>query len=240
MAKTNDLAAAFVKQSQTRPAPVARPPINAFSSLFSIQESTEQEYLSLENLLKEGDGEKNVSFREDVSALARITQEVKAIKKQEMLLIGERIAVAREIFRKYKEKGFRHWLEFAFGSFKTGYNYLSFYDLYLEMPESLQDLLKEMPAKAAYILASKKGSIEQKAKIVKEYSKEPAHYIIASIHDAFGVDSSPKRSSLTIDCVLDDLEKQIGKLFLLSQKIGPRQKKKIAHLIKKLQKIDSF
>ena len=239
MAKTNDLAAAFIKQSQVRAVPISRPPINAFSSLFSIQEVSEQEYSNLEQLLTEWEGSSSESIRLDVAQLSRITQEVKAIKKQEMLLIGERISLAREIFKKYKEKGFRQWLEFAFGSFKTGYNYLSFYDLYIEMPSELQDLLKEMPAKAAYILASKKGSIEQKAEIVKEHSKEPAEDIIASIHDLFGIETSKKKSSLTVDLVLDELEKQVGRLFLLSQKIGLKQKKKISNLIKKLQNIDS-
>lgn len=238
MAKTSDLAAAFVKQSQSRVAPVSRPPINAFSSLFSIQEATEQEYLSLEKLLTEGEATPHESIHEDVAKLARITQEVKAIKKQEMLLIGERISLARDIFKRHREKSFRQWLESTFGSFKTGYNYLSFYDLYLEIPPSLQDLLKEMPAKAAYVLASKKVTIEQKAEIVKEHAKESANEIIASIHHAFGVDSPSRKSSLTIDSVLDELEKQIGRLFLLSQKIGPKQKKKIAILIKKLQNID--
>ncbi len=237
MAKTGDLAAAFVKQTQTRAPSVSRPPINAFSSLFSIQESTEQEIASLEKLLAEGEEIKG-DFQVDVAQLARITQEVKAIKKQEMLLIGERIALAREIFRKYKEKSFRQWLESTFGSFKTGYNYLSFYDLYLEMSPSLQVLLKEMPAKAAYVLASKKISIEQKERIVEEHSKESARSIIASIHGLFGIDTSPKKTTATIDMVLQELEKQIGRLFLVSQKIGPRQKKKIAHLIKKLQGID--
>jgi hypothetical protein len=239
MVKTSDLAAAFVKQSQSRIAPISRPPINAFSSLFSIQESTEEEYLLLENLLTEGEGGLNESIRLDVDQLARITQEVKAIKKQEMLLIGERISLARDIFKKYKEKGFRRWLESTFGSFKTGYNYLSFYDLYLSIPESLQDLLKEMPAKAAYVLASKKVSIEQKAEIVKEHSKESAKSIIASIHDAFGLDVPVKKNPSNIDIVLVELEKQIGRLFLLSQKIGLKQKKKISHLIDKLQKIGS-
>ena len=96
-----------------------------------------------------------------------------------------------------------------------------------------------MPAKAAYILASKKGSIEQKAEIVKEHSKEPAEDIIASILDLFGIETSKKKSSLTVDLVLDELEKQVGRLFLLSQKIGLKQKKKISNLIKKLQNIDS-
>jgi hypothetical protein len=237
MAKTSDLAEAFVKQSQIRSPSTTRPPINAFSSLFSIQESTDEELFSLEQLLLEGETIQE-SFHTDIAQLARITQEVKAIKKQEMLLIGERISAARDIFKKYKEKRFRQWLESTFGSFKTGYNYLSFYDLYLAMPESLQGLLKEMPAKAAYVLASKNVSIEQKAEIVREHSKQSASAIIASIHNAFGTDLSVKKPPLTIDSVLDEIEKQIGRLFLISQKIGSRQKKKIENLISKLQKLN--
>lgn len=240
MAKTKDLAAAFVKQSQVRTASVFRPPINAFSSLFSIQEATEEECLNIQKLLTEGEGILSEAVYEDVTHLARITKEVKAIKKQEMLLIGERIASARDIFKKHKEKNFRKWLEFTFGSFKTGYNYLSFYDLYLEIPPSLQDLLKEMPAKAAYVLASKKVTIDQKAEIVKEHSKESASEIIASIHHAFGVDRFSSKKPLDIDNLLNELEKQIGRLFIFSQKIGLKQKKKIAHLVKKLQNISSI
>jgi hypothetical protein len=234
MTKTNDLASAFIKISQGKSAPIARPPINAFSSLFSIQELTDQEKASLASLLDDVDID--ASHHEDLDLLVKITQEVKAIKKQEMLLIGERIASAREIFKKYKEKGFRQWLDMTFGSFKTGYNYLAFYDLYVELPESLKDLLKGMPAKAAYVLASKKVPIELKAEIVKEHAKESASSIIESIHHAFGVNLSRRKSSFTsVDSVLNDLEKQMGRLFLVSQSIGAKQKKKITHLIKKLQ-----
>lgn len=239
MAKTRDLASAFIKQSQSRVSSVvSRPPINAFNSLFSIQEPKEKEYSIIEKLLLDEDMIVSKLVREDVMLLSQITQEVKAIKKQEMLLIGERISVAREIFKRYKEKNFRKWLESTFGSFKTGYNYMSFYDLYKGIPESLQDLLKEMPAKAAYVLASKKVTINEKAEIVRDYSKESATDIISFIHKTFGDESSSMKGSNNIDGILSVIEKQIERLFFLTEKISLGQKKQISYLIKKLQNIE--
>ncbi len=191
MSKTQELATAFLQKTHfIQP---SAPPIsgvaNAFNSLFAVQELSDQENRSIERILVEGyesgrSGEGTVAV--DVFEVKRLTKELVAIKRQEMVLIGERIVQARAIFQKYKERSFREWLELTFGSFKTGYNYLAFYDLYLLVPDEIKTQLKEMPAKAAYILASKKVPIERKIAIVKDHSRETTENLIALIRETLG------------------------------------------------------
>jgi len=191
MSKTQELAQAFVQKSQfLRPsAPPINAATNAFHSLFAVQELNDQEMRTIERILTDGCEPGCLSEAEmslDVLEVKRLTKELVAIKRQEMILIGERLAEARSIFRKYKDRSFREWLDLALGSFKTGYNYLAFYDLYLLVPDEVKGQLKEMPAKAAYILASKKAPLERKIAIVKEHSRETAHNLICLIRDKLG------------------------------------------------------
>jgi hypothetical protein len=190
MSKTQELATAFLQKTRlTRPpAPPMSGVVNAFNALFAVQELSDQENRVIERILVEGyepgryvEGEVDL----DVAQVKRITKELIAIKRQEMVLIGERIAEARSIFQKYKDRSFREWLELTFGSFKSGYNYLAFYDLYLSVPDEIKTRLKEMPAKAVYVLASKKVPVERKIQIVKDHAQESANHIISLIRETF-------------------------------------------------------
>ena len=191
MSKTQELATAFLQKTRfTHPAaPPISPVVNAFNSLFAVQELNDQESQSIERIIVEGYEPGHFSEGDvdlDVAEVKRLTKELMAIQRQEMVLIGERIAQARAIFRKYKDRSFREWLELTFGSFKTGYNYLAFYDLYLIVPDEIKTRLKEMPAKAVYVLASKKVPVERKIEIVKDHSQESAQNLIALIQETLG------------------------------------------------------
>ncbi|MES2274370.1 MAG: CT583 family protein [Chlamydiota bacterium] len=241
MNKTNKLAAAFVTQHQVSPIQVDRRPINAFNALFAVQELDPGHQRAIEKILVEGYEpglfpERGVD--QDIAAVKQLTKELKAIKKQELILIGERVASAREIFKKYKEGSFRDWMELTFGSFKTGYNYLSFFDLYITLPEDLKERFKEMPAKAAYILASRKAPLEQKAEIVKEHSKDTASNLILLIQKMLGSSKEktvPAISSL--DKILSALEKDAGKLLFCSDRMASSQKKRVRFLIDQLESL---
>ncbi|MBF8264062.1 MAG: chlamydia virulence plasmid protein pGP6-D [Parachlamydiales bacterium] len=191
MTKTQQLATAFLQKTRlTRPAaPPISGAINAFNALFAVQELSDPENRKIERILVEGFEPGQLSEGEvdlDVVEVKRLTKELMAIQRQEMVLIGERIAQARAIFRKYKDRSFREWLDLTFGSFKSGYNYLAFYDLYLLVPDDIKARLKEMPAKAVYVLASKKVPVERKIAIVKEHAQETAQNLIALIQSTLG------------------------------------------------------
>lgn len=233
MKNIKELAMDFVKKSEINyKSNVNNSFINSFSSLFDVQELSNDEKECLESFLITDNPEVEKLKIFDFKELQKITQEVKAIKRQELILIGEKISLARDIFKKYKEKGFRDWLLSIFGSFKTGYNYLSFYDLYKLLPELLRNKLKLMPAKAAYILASKPGSIEQKAQIIEEHSKKPAQFIIDIICELY--QKKPEKKS-EIDKNLLLIEKNINKIFHSNHKFSEHQKHRILKIIRELE-----
>ncbi|MBS0625203.1 MAG: CT583 family protein [Verrucomicrobia bacterium] len=232
MSKTKELAAAFIQKSQNSlAAPAPRGLINAFNSLFSVQELTDVESLAIDRIMV-GGCEPGTNIEKDVFEIKRLTKELKAIRRQEIVLIGERIAQAREIFKNYKERSFREWMEFTFNAFKTGYNYLAFYDLYLSVPEHIQSHLKEMPAKAVYVLASKKAPVEQKIELVEKHSKNTAQNLISLIQETFGDDRIVVRKPSN-DKVLSVMEKNAA--ILLPERLDATHRKRLIALIEHLQ-----
>lgn len=239
MSDTKELASNFLQRAKPTTAPIPRGPINSFDAMFSVQELNEQEGRAIEKILV--DGYEPGLFSEDTvqvdaSDLKKITKELKAISKQGAILIGERISKARDILKKYKEQSFREWLKMTYGSFKTGYNYISFFDLYTALPDHLKGKLKEMPAKAAYVLASKEASIERKAEIVENHASEPAQNIITLIQETFGSDRARKSNRKPlIDKILNSLEKETSKLIRRKEFIDAGQKQRAQYLIDQLK-----
>jgi hypothetical protein len=231
MSKTQDLATAFLQKTHfTQPAaPPVSPVANAFHSLFQVQELSDHENRSIERIIIDGyepgrsaEGDINA----DVVEVKRLTKELVAIKRQEMVLIGERIAQARAIFHKYKERSFREWLDLTFGSFKTGYNYLAFYDLYVLVPDEIKTRLKEMPAKAAYVLASKKAPIERKIAIVKDHAQDTAQNLIVLIRQKLGHHRTALR--LTNERLIRSMQRQA--LLLLPHLLDESQRHRLMAL----------
>ncbi|MCH9612073.1 MAG: hypothetical protein S4CHLAM102_05560 [Chlamydiia bacterium] len=149
-------------------------------------ELSQEESDRLKGLLQEGAKESGLSaeqFSEDFLKLSQITSQVKSIQKQGTLLIGERVFRAREILKKYgKQKPFTKWLSEMFTSRKTAYNALAYYEFYHKLPsDELRCKYTQLPAKASYILASRKGSEEVKHQILEEYSQEKQSLLISEI-----------------------------------------------------------
>ena len=241
MSNTTELAANFLQKSKPTNVPTPRAPISPFNGLFNVQELNEKENRAIEKILVDGYepgffGEETVEV--DTNELKRITKELKAISKQGVILIGERIAKAREILKKYKEQSFRDWLTLTYGSFKSGYNYVSFYDLHESLPDHLKGKLKEMPAKAAYVLASKDAPIERKAEIVEHHASEPAQNIITIIQETLGTDQARKSNRKpVIDKILNSMEKEVLKLSRRKEYMDPGQKQRMQDLIDQLRSI---
>ena len=214
-------------------------PINSFNSLFDVKKLTDSESNEIERILEDGyDASMGGDIKSDLVEVKRITEEIKAVKRQELVLVGERISNAREIFKKYKDRSFKQWIGLAFGSFKSGYNYLSLYDLYLQLPDNVRGQLKAMPAKAAYILASKDGSIEQKTEIVQNHGHEETEELILQIREAFGVDRQRKAGKRPlIDQILNCMSKETKKLITRKDLLSTDHKKQIQYLLDQLQKL---
>ncbi|MDP1614495.1 MAG: CT583 family protein [Methylococcales bacterium] len=233
---TKDLALAFLQKSQSVTS-LRQPPtvINAFDALFSVQELNGSENQAIETLLEAGIelGSSCETRKEDLDEIKRLTKELRAIRRQELVLIGERVAAAREVFKKYKDRSFREWLQLTFGSFKTGYNYLSFYDLYISVPDEVKISLKDMPAKAVYVLASHKASLEKKIEVVRNNSYKTANGLITFIKESLGVSKIYRK--ITNEKILSSLEKEA---FLLSlEQLDSSQRKRLTSIINHLSEL---
>lgn len=182
------------------------PKTNNMDSFFQVQELDQKEKTSIEKLLvdyyaPEKREEKDVTA--DLQDLSQMTAEIKAIGKQGLLLIGERVAKAREILKSYRDGAFTKWLEGTFGSIRTGYNMLGYYELYHALPEdSLREYLKKIPQKVVYILASRNGALETKADIIREYHDLRAEEFIMLIREKLPSDLADNRGKRTINQTL--------------------------------------
>jgi hypothetical protein len=165
-------------------------PINSFRALFAVKELTVQEKKDLAALLQP-----SPHFDRDLEELTKITAELKSIQKQAVVLIGERIAKAREILKSYgDQKTFTAWIDSTFQSRKTAYNALAFYDLYYSLSNDwLRDQLKRMPMKASYILASRQAPQKLKEALIQKYEGEKQAEIIDKIQVELPLSSEDRR-----------------------------------------------
>lgn len=233
----------FQKNSDVIPASLAmRSPINAFQSIFEVQDLNEREQSAIERILIEGFQPGVVpeeAVQIDIDEVKKITKELKAIKRQELVLIGERISRAKAVFRKYKDRSFRDWLALTFGTYKTGYNYLSFFDLYSIIPDDLKNRFKSMPAKAAYILASKKAPLDRKIGIVKEHAQETAQNLIALIR-TISEEIDPPKIKLRDPAkrrIFDSIQKLLFELSIRRDQLEGWEKERIRQMAFQLNQI---
>lgn len=151
------------------------PQVNNFNSIFDIKpldasESNRIELLLVENYLPGIMPEESVE--KDLHSLKAITSEIRSIGRQGTILMGERVYKAREILKNYREGTFLKWIDSTFGTRRTGYNVLSYFELHRDLPDlELKEKFKKLSLKSAYLLANRKGGLEIKANIVQEYKE---------------------------------------------------------------------
>jgi len=184
---------------------------NSFRSLFESQDLGIEEKQNIRSLFAE---KLQGSVAEDLEEIFRLTSELKSLQKQAILLVGERVYRVREIFKKYGEErgAFTLWLKKTFSSKKTAYNALSFYELYRHLPtEKLREQFKQMPAKASYILASRKGDFSAKLAVIDQYRGEKQEQLIERIISRFPVEIGDRRSSKTLtQKSLEEIERHVA------------------------------
>lgn len=132
----------------------------------------------------------------DFQELKSLTEEIRAINKQQVVLVGERLKRARDIFKNYGdgEHTFTKWLDQLFTSRRTAYNILNYYDFYMELPTiELKSELKKLPLKVAYCLSSRQAPLSQKMEIIKSYAGEKPEDTLLMIKERFPIDEKDKR-----------------------------------------------
>lgn len=206
-------------------------PINndSFNEMFEVKDLSEKEKLHLTILLKTEEGDQ-VQASKDALKLTQITKEIKAIGKQSAILLGERIAHAKKVLQNYKDRTFRDWLIFTFGSVATGYNILSYYNFYMALPSlDLKNKLKEMPRKAAYLLSQRDADVNKKKEIVEKHYNEKAFDIIEKIKKFFPI-AAKKSTRVYAKKHLSQIEKSISYLKKEVTKWKKKDKAKIQEL----------
>jgi hypothetical protein len=150
----------------------------------------------------------------DVEQLQAITAEIKAVQKQGIVLIGERIEKARGILKSYTDGTFTQWLIQTFGSKQTGYNILKYYEFYQILPTNdLKETFKKIPQKAAYVIANRNGNVEKKIEIIKAHHDSPPSDIIQLVQETFPLGSKDRRKSKDNDTLLiDSIRQNLQKL----------------------------
>ncbi|WP_100933919.1 CT583 family protein [Candidatus Chlamydia corallus] len=117
------------------------------------------------------DRKKDVFF-----SIKTLTCQIKSIQKQHVLLIGEKIYKVRELLKTIESSDttFSSWISLVFSTKSSAYNALAYYELFTYLPSKTEQLLlQSIPYKAAYLLASRKGSIERKLEVMKKITGLP-------------------------------------------------------------------
>ena len=193
------------------------PQVNSFNSVFDTKPLDSSESAKLKKLLVDGFQPGTIQEEQvesDITTLKQITSEIRAIGKQCIILLGERVCCAREMLKPYKDGTFTRWLESAFGTRKTGYNALSYYELYTALPrEDLRDRFKQLQHRTAYILASRDGDIETKAEIISEHHDKTHEELVMLIKEKLPVAEGDRRvGKLSIRRLLSTIRIGIEKI----------------------------
>lgn len=108
-------------------------------------------------------------FERKISSIKLLTSQIRAIQKQEILFVGERIYKVRELIKQMKnpDRTFSAWINHVFPNKASAYNALAYFEFHSKLP-SLEDkaTFQSIPYKAAYILAARKADITTKIEVV--------------------------------------------------------------------------
>jgi hypothetical protein len=203
MSKTKELASNFLaKNVPSQINPGKNESANAAKNLFNFVELDRDEEIAIDTLLLEnsesiGTGDLENDIVDDARKLKDITRSIKGIDKASVYLTGKQINEARELLKNHNKSGnsFGQWLQIAFkGSKSTAYNALAYYGFFDLLPnEDLKKRFKEIPQRAAYLLASRNGDIERKIKFLEETQPKGAAEIIERVDELLPLPSKDRR-----------------------------------------------
>ncbi|MCA9486008.1 MAG: CT583 family protein [Nanoarchaeota archaeon] len=188
--------------------------VNSFNAVFEMQKLDQGEAKHLEEILENNWIPENLSeiqSKETLEKLKTITSEIKSISRQGAFLIGERVVQAREMLKNYKNGTFLLWLEATFGSVRSGYNMLTYYELFRALPdEDLRSKYKSMSQKAAYSLANRRGDIHRKIEIIDKYFNLNSKELISIVQKEFS--NRDQRSKKAVVSLINRLLESVDQL----------------------------
>lgn len=204
--------------------------LSSFSGVFRIAPLNEKEQEHLFSLLTEYRKDQQ-EISEDLFQLSALTAEVKAINNQAVILHGERIKKAQEVFKNYKDGAFSMWLIATYGNRQTPYNFLQYYELHCALPERLHHKLDEMPRQAVYSLASREGEHSQKEMIIDRYNGEPKQELLKLIRETFPLGISDRRAQDLGDVILSQLQRLHSQLASTTFQPTNKQKAQLLQIL---------
>ncbi|WP_213318989.1 CT583 family protein [Chlamydiifrater volucris] len=110
------------------------------------------------------------NFSGKIVLIKQLTNQIKGIQKQGVLLIGEKIFKVRKILREIGcfDTSFTKWISLVFPTKSSAYNALAYYELYSSLPDQeLRQKFQSIPYKTAYMLASRKADVEKKISVME-------------------------------------------------------------------------
>ena len=231
-------------EPKTTGSPVSFNLISETTSLFDPKPLEAQEEMRVQKLLFENfpssdisEERENAQIAEDFQQIKTLTAEIKGIQKQNLILIGQRIESARAILKNYKEGTFTKWLKEIFASKQTGYNILAYYLFFTSLPVELKEAFKRLPQKTAYLLASRKGEMQEKMEILKNSSSTPED-ILPSLRDKLPLSASDKRKTKgSTPLLLDTMLKSAEKLTLSDEPMTEVLREKVKTILSLLEQI---
>jgi len=167
--------------------------VSKFNELFQESSISEQEQSSLQTLLEKYQTD-STDVTADLRSLTAITSEVKTISNQAVILHGERIKRAQQLFKNYREGAFSSWLLNTYGNRQTPYNFLQYFELYTALPHNLQEIIDEMPRQAIYSLSSRSVPQEKKEAFIENYRGETKSELLEKMRKAFPLAKQDKRN----------------------------------------------
>ena len=241
MAKVNDLLSDRLKKKEHDSAKMhalaersTTGQLSGFSGVFQVTKLNKEEQDKLKNILYSHKEESN-EIDTDLLDLIAITAEVKAINSQAIILHGERIKKAQTVLKKYKDGAFTEWLIHTYGNRQTPYNFLQYYEFYMELSQDLRQIAQEMPKQAIYTLASREASINKKIEIVKNYSGESKEEMLKKIRKTFPLIQSDKRKSNHSYRIIKALEALNNDLKSEPVIFSKEERKQVFFLLKELK-----
>ncbi len=215
--------------------------VNNFTSVFDPRPLDKKESTGIEKLLADYflPGRVHESQVEaDLVHLKNVTAEIKAIMKQGAALAGERIKRAKEILKPYRDGAFSHWIDLTFGSRKTAYNMLAYFELYSNLPNhDSKEKFKKLPQKVAYILAAKDADIEDKIQIIENYHESSTDELMMLIQERFPVGDQDGRRKTANQTLIDSLENGLKKLLTRKNQLSAQNVEQLVRLRKLIDEI---
>lgn len=220
--------------------------VNSFTSVFDTKPLEHEEEVRLQKLLFDNHDlsgapkeEAERKITSDFNEIKSITAEIKSIQNQGIILIGERIEKAQELLIGYRDGTFTKWLKDTFKSKQTGYNILSYYQLYKSLPSpKLQECFRKIPQRVAYVLANREGNQDKKIEIIRDHYASKPNHIIELVHEFFPLKSKDGRKRKMHDAVIVERACSILKLLVKRKRnLSDETKEQIEEIRKLIDQI---